>query len=61
MEEKVVTQDVLDKVKEVADKSGFSCPEARKLAEELDVPPQVIGQACNKLGIKIKGCSLGCF
>lgn len=61
MEETLLTQEVLDAVKTAAADNSLRCPEARKVAEKLDVPYTVIGKACNQLGIKIKGCSLGCF
>lgn len=61
MEGKAVTQEVLNKVKEVAGENGLSCPVARQLADDLGVAPNVIGDACNELKIKIKNCSLGCF
>ena len=39
----------------------ITCPAAMELADRLGVEPGVIGQACNQLRIKIKGCALGCF
>jgi hypothetical protein len=44
-----------------APKGKITCPAARKLADNLGVRPKVIGDACNKLNIKIHGCALGCF
>ncbi len=61
MEEGSVTQDVLDKIKEAAANGRLTCPEARRIADELGVQPKIIGQACNELKIKISGCALGCF
>lgn len=40
---------------------GLACSEARKIAEELEVPYKEVGQTANKLKIKIKNCELGCF
>jgi len=37
------------------------CPLARKIAEELNISYQEVGKAADELGIKIKGCELGCF
>lgn len=54
-------KEVLEKVKEVAVDSKLSCPKARKLAKDLKVPPNLIGEVCNELNIKIKDCELGCF
>ncbi|MGE5576803.1 MAG: hypothetical protein ACM3TT_06345 [Syntrophothermus sp.] len=39
----------------------IACREALALADELDVAPRVVGDAANKLGIKIRACQLGCF
>ncbi len=50
-----------EKVKEAAEDSRISCSEALKLASRLDCEPSKVGEACNKLGIKIVNCSLGCF
>jgi len=50
-----------EKVKEVVAESSISCSEALKLATRLDCEPSKVGEACNKLGIKIINCSLGCF
>ncbi|MFA5867220.1 MAG: hypothetical protein WC891_04575 [Actinomycetota bacterium] len=61
MTENNVSQEVLNKVKEAAGDNGLSCPEARKLADDLGVAPKVIGDACNQIDVKIKNCALGCF
>ena len=37
------------------------CPVAFKLAAEHDVGLLDIGRACNRLGIQISQCQLGCF
>ena len=39
----------------------ISCEEARLLAEGLNLPYELLGEAANELGIKIYGCQLGCF
>jgi len=39
----------------------LSCAVARKIAEDLDVPYQDVGDAADELGIRIKNCQLGCF
>lgn len=61
MGESEVTQEVLDKVKAAAVDGKLDCPTARKIADDLGVGNNVIGDACNELKIKIKNCSLGCF
>lgn len=52
-----ISQAVLKAAKD----GGISCTAARKLARELQVTPREIGDACNKLKIKIHTCELGCF
>lgn len=61
MEMQEMTQEVLDAVKAAAPESRLSCPKARRIAKELGVAPQLIGQACDELKIKLKDCELGCF
>jgi len=39
----------------------ISCTVARKVADDLGVSPQKVGEACNELKIKICACELGCF
>ncbi len=52
---------VTEALLQAAPEGRITCPAARELAEQLGVDPGVIGQACNQLRIKIKGCTLGCF
>ena len=37
------------------------CPRAFELAEQLGVEVSEIGRLCNREGIKIAQCQLGCF
>jgi hypothetical protein len=37
------------------------CPVAFQIAKEFKVTPKEIGDACNRLGIKVRSCQLGCF
>jgi hypothetical protein len=37
------------------------CPMAFKIARELKVTPKEVGEACNRLKIKVRSCQLGCF
>ncbi len=39
----------------------LSCFAARKIAENLGVSYKEVGEAANKLGIRIRDCQLGCF
>ncbi len=52
---------IVDKLKELFPQGKITCTEARALAQELDVEPQDIGEACDEAGLKICGCELGCF
>jgi len=61
MNEVMIDQKILEAVRQAAHDSRLSCGEAEKLAKELGVKRIVIGEACDRLGIKIKGCQLGCF
>ena len=58
--------DELAKIVEEAaiDKDGakrLSCAIAFELAENYPVTLMEIGDSCNRQGIKIVGCQLGCF
>jgi molybdopterin-guanine dinucleotide biosynthesis protein len=48
-------------LRESASNGSISCPVARKIAEELNISYQEVGKAADELGIKIRGCELGCF
>lgn len=48
-------------LKKKAPGGQIACKEAFAIADELEVAPRVIGDAANKLGIKIRACQLGCF
>jgi len=37
------------------------CPRAFELAEQLGVEVSEIGRLCNREGVKIAQCQLGCF
>lgn len=37
------------------------CLKAFEIAETLHLPIRQVGDACNRLGIKISRCQLGCF
>ncbi|NPV26122.1 MAG: hypothetical protein HPY81_01435 [Firmicutes bacterium] len=56
-----IRPEIMEALKKAAPEGRLSCPEARRLAEQLKVPPIVIGRACDQLKIKIKACELGCF
>jgi len=54
-------EEIKKALRETATDNRISCSQARKLAERLGVPPQMIGKVCDELGIKIYACELGCF
>jgi len=43
------------------DQKRLPCQEAFRIAHDLEVPIEQVGQACNDIGIKIVACQLGCF
>lgn len=44
-----------------AEAGRMRCARALDLARRFDVDPKEIGEACNRAGIKIVRCQLGCF
>ncbi len=42
-------------------KGKLPCPVAFRIAKELKVSTAEIGEACNRLKIKVANCQLGCF
>ena len=37
------------------------CAVAFQIAKELKLSPKEVGEACNRLQIKVRSCQLGCF
>ncbi len=37
------------------------CSKAFQISKEFKVAPKEIGEICNRLGIKVSSCQLGCF
>jgi len=56
-----VTPEIEAAITAQAREGKIACETARKIAENFDVPKMVVGAACNKLGLKVFGCGLGCF
>lgn len=50
-----------EKIKASLVEGKLPCPVAFKIAKEMKVGPNEIGDACNRLKIKIRSCQLGCF
>jgi hypothetical protein len=42
-------------------KKKLSCAQAFKLSKEHNISLKEIGETCNKQGIKLMECQLGCF
>ena len=42
-------------------KKTLACAQALKLSQESKISLQEIGETCNRHGIKIISCELGCF
>lgn len=57
MDERVLER----RVREESSEGGIPCAKALGLAEEFGVPPREIGEAADKIGIKVSSCQLGCF
>lgn len=52
---------ILREVEKRAPDKRLPCRLALRMAEEMGVGPQRIGEAANRLGVKIVACQLGCF
>ncbi len=50
-----------EKIKAALVEGKLPCPVAFKIAKEMKVGPKEVGEACNRLKIKIRSCQLGCF
>lgn len=48
-------------IREAAPDNRLSCTAARAVASELGVAVADVGDAADRLGVKIHGCELGCF
>ncbi|MFW6161267.1 MAG: hypothetical protein ACODAJ_00775 [Planctomycetota bacterium] len=56
-----VDERVAEAVRAAAEDGRLACAEALAIAERLEVEPRAVGEAANRLGIKIVACQLGCF
>jgi hypothetical protein len=52
---------ILDAVVSREGKKILACSQALKLSQEHDISLKEIGDACNRNGVKIIECELGCF
>lgn len=56
-----VAQEVLREVEQTASEGLLSCGLALRLANRLNVAPLIVGEAANRLSVRIVSCQLGCF
>lgn len=54
-------EEVRDKIRAAAPEDKIPCAAAFRLAEELGISRQELGNLLNDLRIKIIQCQLGCF
>ena len=52
---------IVDAASSREDKKILACSKAVRLSQEYDMSLKEIGDTCNRLGIKIIECQLGCF
>ena len=54
-----------EKIRNAFEKEGIGkeikCPQAFEIAEKYDIVKLDIARYCNRHGVKIRGCQLGCF
>ena len=54
-------EDIKARIKAAAPEGKLACAAAFRLAEELGISRQELGEMFNELKIKITHCQLGCF
>jgi hypothetical protein len=52
---------VEEEIKKQAVEGKLPCATARKIAEKLGISYKDVGEAADKLHVKITSCQLGCF
>ena len=52
---------VTDAIRKSGAKDTITCAQALCIAGDLSVDPILVGNALNKMRIKIRACQLGCF
>jgi len=54
-----------EKIRDAFEKEGIGkeikCPVAFEISDKYDIPKLDISRYCNRHGVKIRGCQLGCF
>jgi len=61
LEEYSVENELEKKIKSSLVEGKLPCAIAFKVAKELKVSPSEVGEAANRLSVKISSCQLGCF
>ena len=61
MNEEEIKKALMDKIDVKSGKLFIECTTTIEIAEKLSVTPIEVGKICNKMGIKIVNCQLGCF
>ncbi len=56
-----MTIELDEKIKDPLVNGKLPCAVAFKIAKQLNVTTKEVGEACNKLNLKISSCQLGCF
>jgi hypothetical protein len=57
----VMTKDLDEKIKASLVNGKLPCAAAFKIAKQLNASTKEVGEACNKLNLKISSCQLGRF
>jgi len=57
----MTSDELKDKIRAAAPEGKIACAAAFKLAEDLKISRQEMGDLLNELRIKIIQCQLGCF
>lgn len=52
---------LLEAIGKAVEDGRLPCAEALQISDTLNLPRRQIGDACNRLKIKINRCQLGCF
>lgn len=54
-----------EKIRDAFEKEGIKkeikCPVAFEISDKYGIPKLDIARYCNKFGVKIRACQLGCF
>ena len=56
-----MTKELDEKIKASLVNGKLPCGVAFNIAMQLNVSTKEVGKACDKLGLKISSCQLGCF